>query len=70
MLAARPSSPLRAAIQASIASRSKDAADIRNLKSFALHLQVTNHGYRGEPELRATFGDNLLAPPDLSASPP
>jgi hypothetical protein len=41
-----------------IARRSKHATDVSNLKTFSLHLQISNHCDSREPELSATISDD------------
>jgi hypothetical protein len=37
----------------------KHATNVGDLKTLALHLQMSNDGNRSKPELGATIGDNL-----------
>src|SRR6185436_9993919 len=58
--ARRNLSDLRAQrVKHQVAGGTKDTADVRDLKTVALHLQMANHGDCRQSELRATIGNNL-----------
>src|SRR5215212_10698094 len=46
-------------VEHQVARRSKDTADVSNLKALALHLQTSNHCDSREPELSAAISNDL-----------
>ncbi len=46
-------------VEHQIPRRAEHTTDVSNLKSIALHLQISNHRDSREPELSATVSNNL-----------
>src|SRR5688572_20991846 len=46
-------------VEHQIAGRPKNTANVRDLKTVALHLQMTNYSHRGVTEFGATIGNDL-----------